>query len=640
MSKTNINFTNYPAPHSSKHNEEYKLRVNGEEVFVYSTEVFWEPNKPAKIVGYAYFDFVADEAGNYQALDVEIEASCKVDSAVVRPLSSGISTTSLDKTIRIQISKPVKLTLEVNGQIDSTLHIFANPPETDLPNLNDPDLIYYPPGIHEVTDNQYGILQLDEKKKVYIAGGAILRARIHAEKIDNIKIFGRGILDGSQLISRHPPEHQELVGEPTGLERPIFMDFHECHGIEVKGIHFIDSPHWTLRMVECDDVSCKNIKMIGSVENSDGIDVVNSSNVTIEDTFIRTSDDCIAIKGRGFLDNQKLSDVSDVVVKDCVFWGDRASCIEIGHENEAEKIYNIKFENLDLIMHRLSTIGYHAIDIHSGDNAEIYDVYYDDIRVERCSRLIGAKISKGYFNRAKEYGHIHDIYFNNIQSLDKCDIHLYGHDQDHLVRGIHCRDFSLNGQPATPELFTNTFVKDFEYKEGEDQIIHMAESLPPLKFEAVSLPEVSSDDLGLFELAQNSNGHDNSSGIEYKITPSHAVSITEGCAVELALDVKSDYLFFLHACMDETSAIGEVIWEYLITYEDGSQASVPCRYNLDVTVCTTWAPGGWMTLLNKNKFYTQKWCNPKPEKIIEKIRIKKAHTDEKGLLLALSLGRK
>ena len=69
-----------------------------------------------------------------------------------------------------------------------------------------------------------------------------------------------------------------------------------------------DPAGWAAVPYYCNGVTFDNVKLIGFWRyNADGIDIVNSSNVTIKNSFLRTFDDCIAIKGqKAVYDKQKI----------------------------------------------------------------------------------------------------------------------------------------------------------------------------------------------------------------------------------------------------------------------------------------------------------------------------------------------
>ena len=71
-----------------------------------------------------------------------------------------------------------------------------------------------------------------------------------------------------------------------------------CKDIEIDGITIRDSLVYNIRPIACENLTIKNIKIIGNWRyNSDGIDMHNCENVVIDNCFIRTFDDSICIKG-------------------------------------------------------------------------------------------------------------------------------------------------------------------------------------------------------------------------------------------------------------------------------------------------------------------------------------------------------
>lgn len=69
---------------------------------------------------------------------------------------------------------------------------------------------------------------------------------------------------------------------------------------------------------------------------------VSSQNVLIEDSFIRSDDDSIAIKGM-----DPTMNTEGVVVRNCVLYNQRyGNCMEIGFELFNQHVRNISFENI------------------------------------------------------------------------------------------------------------------------------------------------------------------------------------------------------------------------------------------------------------------------------------------------------
>ena len=104
----------------------------------------------------------------------------------------------------------------------------------------------------------------------------------------------------------------------------------------------------------------------------------------MEDCFLRTSDDCIAIYGSRW-DNR--GDSRDITVRRTAVWADVAHPLMIGthgdHENEGDVIEHILYEDVDILEHHEFQSGYlGAMAINAGDKNTVRHVTYRNIRVE------------------------------------------------------------------------------------------------------------------------------------------------------------------------------------------------------------------------------------------------------------------
>ena len=72
--------------------------------------------------------------------------------------------------------------------------------------------------------------------------------------------------------------------------------FNRCKGVTVRDITMIHPSGWMLLPGACEDVEIFNLKQIGEVVCSDGIDLVGSKRVHIHNCFLRNNDDCVVIK--------------------------------------------------------------------------------------------------------------------------------------------------------------------------------------------------------------------------------------------------------------------------------------------------------------------------------------------------------
>ena len=319
--------------------------------------------------------------------------------------------------------------MEINGGIDDNLHIFAGRPETDVPSPEDPNVLYYGPGLHYI-DAEYGFLRLESNQTLYLAPGAVLNARLVADDADHIRVCGGGSCWALRCWAGNPVITGNIWESRMISSARSFAVFKNCRDVLVEGIMMNDTPAWALVMDHCANVVIRNIKQFGYVDNCDAIDIVSSQDVLIEDVFLRANDDCVVIKSKG-------ADVEDVLVRDSVMWSDRAQALQIGHEFIRKRFTHVEFRNIDVLEQRNRYIGHYAIGIYNGDNAVISDVVFEDIRVENHCRLVGLIVEKGYYGHSAERGRIENIRFRNIDSLTTLDLHITGTDEKHGCPGYH-----------------------------------------------------------------------------------------------------------------------------------------------------------------------------------------------------------
>ena len=418
---------NYKFSKECPASKEFNVKVNGEEVFVYEDSV-------------AYFATVSFEG----QIEVEITTTRNIENVIVRPLSCNIKPEINKEKISFELVEPRNLFIEVNNQ-KMPLFLFANPIEKEVPNPESTDVLYFKAGaIYEV-----GTLTLQSNQTVYIEGGAVVRGVIRATEVTNVRVLGRGILDGKLESS-------------DGKNRRHFVVFEGCNNIYMEGIILIEPPNWMLVLGACDGVNIVNVKEIGQCPSSDGIDIVGSKNVVIDGVFIRNNDDCIAIKAmddREKPQNAKVDwtgNVDNILVKNSVFYTSEecgGNALEIGFELRTDTIENVVFENNDIIaVHGFGSV----FAIHLGDRAMIRNIKYENIRIEHFfDKLVDFRILHSpMWNLDARKGQIRDIYFKNIQAR----VHSFnsgytnsligGYTPENTIERVTFEDFYLGDKKA------------------------------------------------------------------------------------------------------------------------------------------------------------------------------------------------
>jgi hypothetical protein len=466
----------YPAPKGEPVSSDFSVSVNNRPLFVYQARVsaipvnqvwpgYQRPLEQTELASFCYFD-------TDKEVEIEINSGTAINNVVIRPLSLGIQHSVSGNSIKFKIKKSCQFVVEINDW-HKALHIFANPIEKNDIDSSRKDVLYFGPGIHEA-----GIITARDNQTIYIAGGAVVNGVVYAKDIKNLKITGRGIIDASMF-------------ERFDAKNLIFID--NCENVTLDGV-ILRNPHiWTVLANKSQQLLINNIKLVGLWRyNADGIDIVNSSHVRIENSFVRAFDDCIVLKGNYAGIG---SSISDIRVDNCVVWNDWGRALEIGAETVADSIHDVIFRNCDII-HYVHV----ALDIQNGDRAHVYDVLYDDIRIEEPivqnvyydrkdtpirninnierqpdnpehqGKLFEISVSENAWSKDTLRGKVDNITFRNIRysGVHNPQSSFVGFDDEHKVENIifekaFIRE-KLISDEKTGNFFIGKFVRNIQFK--------------------------------------------------------------------------------------------------------------------------------------------------------------------------------
>jgi hypothetical protein len=451
----------FPVPQDALPAVDYKLKVNGQEVFVYNSD--YNP--------FAILNFI-------DSIDIEVITQSDLKWVTIRPLNDSIKWKINGNSLFFKLIHPVKLSIEINGETTRALFLFAG-------SIVKPDANQYPGNIIRYEGGKIyntGVIKLKSNDVLIIEGGAIVKGSIEAENAENIKIVGYGILDGTISGSSQPKRMIDLL---------------ECRNVLIEDILIHNSPGWTIVPSNCNGVQIRNIKQVNWKFGSDGIDLVGSSGIRIEKCFMKNNDDCIAIKSFDPINkypDRKLNigrNVHDIIVDRCTFWNmPWGNALEIGFELRCDSINNISFTNIDIIHVERGA----ALSIHNGDYAMVSDINYENITIEddhhklidlaiflsqysidrpesieeRKARYMNGAwdgVLRIYPGEEKKYetnrGSIKNINFKNIKVIDgpfPFSI-ISGYNTSHSITDVHIKDLKILSEkihsPSEAHLFMN-----------------------------------------------------------------------------------------------------------------------------------------------------------------------------------------
>ncbi|GAA3794047.1 putative Ig domain-containing protein [Streptomyces phyllanthi] len=399
-----------------------------------------------------------------------------IGTARIRPLSYDTEFTVDGASVSFTLTEPRNLSIEVDGDLFNNLQLHANPIETNAPDPDDPDVIYFGPGLHRTTDN---VVKVPSGKTVYLAGGAVLTSRVEFVNVENARLTGRGVLYNS----------------PSG----VLLQY--SRNIEIDGIMVLNpSSGYACTIGQSKQVTVRNLHSYSHGQWGDGIDVFCSEDVLIEGVWMRNSDDCVAIYAHRW---DYYGDVRNVTVRDSTLWADVAHPINVGtHGNtdEPETIENLVFSNIDILDHREPQMDYQGcIALNPGDSNLIRNVRAQNIRVDdfRWGQLINMRVmyNKTYntsVGRGIDGVFIRNLTYTGTRANPSL---MVGYDADHAIKDVTFQNLVINGK-----FIGNGMKKPGWYKFTDMMPAYANEHVLNLRFlnstEATSgdAPEITSPD--------------------------------------------------------------------------------------------------------------------------------------------------
>lgn len=318
---------------------------------------------------------------------------------------------------------------------------------------------------------------------------------IYANNAKNISITGQGEIFGNGTSFMNGIEMPHIIGDYIrSLTRQgeefmkagnVFEDgpvsypyrpgmmvvIKGCENVQFSDVFFRDSPEWTIRIEDCDNVDIRGITIDNNpmVPNNDGIHCTTSRNVTISDCRIFAGDDAIIVTGFGNLPlpggdftgiacGNKTGYSENVAVTNCVL-SSRSACVRVGYGNHP--IRGLVFNNLVMFASN------RGIGIFSRDDSYIENVMFNNITIN--TRLHagdwwgkGEPIHISAINSTENGnpGRIKNIRISNIVASGEAGIVIWG-DPESIIENVTLDNVQLQVHKGK---FTDTFGGNFDLR--------------------------------------------------------------------------------------------------------------------------------------------------------------------------------
>jgi len=187
--------------------------------------------------------------------------------------------------------------------------------------------------------------------------------------------------------------------------------------------------------------------------------------VLITDCFIRSDDDCVALKGLDF--SGANSNVERITVENSTLWCDRARIFLLGHESRAQFMRAVTLRNLDIIHFTMT-----AFLLEPGEDMHLEDITAENIRIhgEGQRELIRLRPVVNQYMRKKVPGFIRGVTFRNVNLEGKPGeylVQIQGADAEHSVHDVTFDNVNILDSPLTREssrVHIGSYAEDIRFQ--------------------------------------------------------------------------------------------------------------------------------------------------------------------------------
>ncbi|MBN2546580.1 MAG: glycoside hydrolase family 28 protein [Spirochaetes bacterium] len=207
----------------------------------------------------------------------------------------------------------------------------------------------------------------------------------------NIAIVGEGVIDGQGKAWWDAWRAEvKAKGKKSGTNRPRLLYFTNVNNVLIDGVTFLNSPSFHVVFRNSENIDVNNVKIDSPEEspNTDGIDPMDTRNMSITNCIVSCGDDHIAIKGNRVDPKYPASICSNIIIKDCTFLAGRG--LSIGSESSGG-VKDVYAENITF---KGSMYGI-RIKCPRGNGGEVSKITYKNIKMENVATPI---VVSGYYD--------------------------------------------------------------------------------------------------------------------------------------------------------------------------------------------------------------------------------------------------
>ena len=299
----------FPAPAGAPRCDDFAVKVRApggawQELFEYAAQVDMRNVRTASMVT---FDFSG-------TAEVSVTSNRgRIETARIRPLSAAVTPTVKGNTLTFTLTKPCNLSVEVNGDLFHNLHVFTNAPETDVPNPKDPNVIFVGPGLHTFQ----GQLDVGVDR---VVNGQFGSQRVTASVLDvpsgkTLYLAGGAVVQAAVRV--RDAENVRIRGRGILYDGREGIQVVHSKNVTIDDVIILNPQHYVVLGGDVHGLTIRNLRAFTCRGNGDGIDLMCSTDVLIDGVFLRCSDDTIALYNHRW---DYYGDTRNVTVRNSTLW--------------------------------------------------------------------------------------------------------------------------------------------------------------------------------------------------------------------------------------------------------------------------------------------------------------------------------
>ncbi len=473
----------YPAMQDAIKSDYYQVFINKKEAFAEKMSKFDVP---------LHYTHLA--CASKTTLSIEVKTKENISSYTISPKSKNIVATINNNVLHFEITGPQYLIVKINEKED--LFVLIDECEKKPVTLTQAGvksimvygidnsgseimtktiqqaideasttktILYFPPGIY-VT----GELYMRSNVTLYLEAGAQLKGSTHPgdyknalirfDNVSNVKILGRGVIDGSGWSGLRK----------NGAKEIYLLFLSRCDNILIDGPVLRDPCFWNTRVFQSANVHMRNVKVLNNRPeknwtNTDGIDFDSSTDCDVINAILHCGDDNVVVKG---LDDKDGYNTERLLFEKIVTLSNSAAA-KIGTETCVKRFKDITFKDIDVVKCKRAMV------INGFDSSAIQDIKFIGFNIEGFDfngregpRVIDFEVTNNSWRECVGNCTIDNVLIQNIRIYptdNNVESHIYGRTSMFRINNIRIRNYRLNQEKITSLKEGNIVTNEHAY---------------------------------------------------------------------------------------------------------------------------------------------------------------------------------